>query len=141
MENLKFYIIKSKDGKYFRAKGYGGYGESWVGDIQSARVYQRIGPARTQVTFWAAEYPDYGVPDIIELTVSESKVLDEGNRVQKAIKKKKRTELLNKLHSAEGEVINHKRDMLRYRGSYTKEALHRKEEKVEHLKKELELTK
>ena len=138
MEELTFYIVKSKDGKYFRSKGYSGYGQSWVEDVKSAKVYQKIGPARAQVTFWAMEYPLYGIPDIVELTVTGTNVLDESDRVNKAIKKKKRTVLLKKLHNAEGEVINHKRDMKRYRDSYTKEALRRKEARVEDLKRRLE---
>jgi len=56
MEELTFYIIKSKDGKYLRAKGYQGYGNNWVDDIKSAKVYQKIGPARSNVTFWASTY-------------------------------------------------------------------------------------
>jgi hypothetical protein len=37
--NLKLYVVINKEGKYFRAKGRDGYGETWVSDIQKARIY------------------------------------------------------------------------------------------------------
>lgn len=86
--NLKLYIVVNKEGKYFRAKGYGGHGESWIDDIQRARIYTRLGPARSIVSFFASEYPTYGIPDIHELKITSSTVLDEKKRVEKTIKKK-----------------------------------------------------
>ena len=133
MEELTFYIVKSKDGKYFRSKGYSGYGQSWVTDVKSAKVYQKIGPARSQVTFWASEYPKYGVPDIIELTVTGSRVLDEGERVHKAIVKKKRSEASRRLYQAKYEYER----LMRNRRDYSKSNIQRAADIVEKLKKEL----
>ena len=45
---MKLYAVRSKDGKYFRAKGYGGYGESWVDDIKNARLYKKLSQAYKQ---------------------------------------------------------------------------------------------
>lgn len=92
---LKLYVVRSKDGKYFKSKGYGGYGSSWKDDINQARIYPKPGAARGQITFWATHYPEYGVPDLVELTVNEDnmRVVDEVKRVGKAqdrIEKKKR---------------------------------------------------
>jgi len=98
---LKFYIVRNQSGQYYRAKGYGGYGSSWVDDIEKAKVYGRIGPARSQVTFWTSNYPKYGAPVIIELHAIEGKVLDETERVAKALRTKRRQELLNKLYTTE----------------------------------------
>ena len=89
LSSLEFYLIRNKDGKWFRAKGYGGSGDSWVSEIKRARVYGRIGPARTQVNFWATNYPKYGVPEIVKLTVSGFTVIDETDRIKKSIEKKK----------------------------------------------------
>jgi len=133
MEALTFYIVKSKDGKYFRSKGFSGYGESWVTDIQSAKVYQKIGPARTQVTFWASEYPKFGIPDIIELTVTETKVLDEGERVLKAILKKKRAIAQRRVDQAQWDYER----LLRNRKDYSKQNLERAKNVVEGRKLEL----
>ena len=46
--DLTMYAIQSQDGKWFRAKGYGGAGNSWVDDIKNARIYGKPGPARAQ---------------------------------------------------------------------------------------------
>jgi len=121
-EELTFYIVKSKDGKYFRAKGYSGYGQSWVDDIQSAKVYQKIGPARTQVTFWASEYPKFGTPDIIELTVTGSKVLDEGERVKKALIKKQRAKAQSRVNQAFWDYERLCRDKRNYSKEYLEKA-------------------
>jgi hypothetical protein len=80
---LKVYVVRNQDGQFFKAKGFGGSGPTWVDDIQRARIYPKIGQARGRVTWFANNYPDYGVPDIIELTASKAKVIKEEDRVKK----------------------------------------------------------
>lgn len=85
----KFYIVRNQEGKFFRAKGYKGGGDSWVDDLGKCRVYNRIGPARSIVTWWTRTYPKFGIPDIVECSITEGnfKVLDETERVNKTIAK------------------------------------------------------
>jgi len=123
MESLTFYVVRSKDGKYFRSKGYGGYGNSWFDDVQKARVYQKIGPARSQVTFWANAYPKYGVPDIIELTVTGTKVINEGDRVNKAVKKIKIDKLNRKLYELQEKYDKAVRENNRHKSKYSGDRL------------------
>jgi len=106
INKLEIFVVKSKDGKYFRAKGYSGYGQSWVDDIQKAKIYIKIGPARTQVTYWAGHYPEYGIPNIVVLTVSEEKILNEEDRVKKSILNKSKKEIERKLYYANEEMKN-----------------------------------
>lgn len=89
---LKLYVVRSKDGKYFKSKGYGGYGDSWKDDINQAKIYTKPGPARAQVTFWATHYPKFGTPDLVELVVTEDnmRIVDEGNRMDKVKARKER---------------------------------------------------
>ena len=47
--NLELYVVRNKEGKYFRTKGYSGYGDTWVDDIQKAKVYPKIGQARSRL--------------------------------------------------------------------------------------------
>ncbi len=51
------YLVRNKEGKYFRTKGYGGHGKSWVDGMETAKIYGKIGPARATVTFFATNYP------------------------------------------------------------------------------------
>ena len=92
MENisvdLKLYAIRNKEKQWFRAKGYGGYGKSWVDDIKMAKIYSKPGPARGQITFWSNSYPEFGVPDLIELVVNNATVINEIDRVATAKKKR-----------------------------------------------------
>ena len=93
---MTFYGIRSsKDGKWLRAKGYSGSGDNWVDDIKNSKIYGKIGPARSQVTFWANKHPSYGVPELVELIVEKGIVVNEQSRVEKA-KKKKQQEILNR---------------------------------------------
>jgi hypothetical protein len=85
---LVLYAVRNRDGQYFRAKGYGGGGATWVDDIKKARIYPKAGPARAQVTFFATKYPQYGVPDLVELHVTETVVADETTRVKKSLDRK-----------------------------------------------------
>lgn len=68
---LTMYAVRNQEGKFFRAKGYGGYGNTWVDDLKKAKIYPRIGQARSRVTFFANTYPQYGIPDLVELRVTE----------------------------------------------------------------------
>lgn len=86
--NLELYVVRNQEGHYFRAKGFGGYGKTWVDDIQKAKVYPKLAQARSRVTWFYNNYPEYGIPNIIKLTVSEAEVMDESERVLKAKKAK-----------------------------------------------------
>jgi hypothetical protein len=89
---LLVYIVRNQEGKYCRTKGYGGYGSTWVDDILKAKVYTKLSGARTRVGYFANAWPQYGVPSIIKLTVTEVEVLDESDRVSKAREDKRKKE-------------------------------------------------
>lgn len=85
---LELYIVQNLEGDYFHAIGYGGGGKSWVNDINKAKIYTKIGQARSRVTWFFDNYPNFGIPNIIKLTVNGGVILKEDDRVKKAIKKK-----------------------------------------------------
>jgi len=109
--DLKLYAVRNKDGKWLRTKGYGGYGECWVDDIQTAKIYPRIGPARSQVTWWSNNYPDYGIPDLIELPCVIGVILDEKKRVKKAMDKKKQDIINQEIWRRESELHDAERKL------------------------------
>jgi len=82
---MKLYAVRNAEGKWFRRKGYGGYGATWVDDFSKATIYNKIGSARSRVTFFAKTWPEYGIPDLVELNVTSTKVLDETERVEKLL--------------------------------------------------------
>lgn len=82
--DLEFFIVVNSDGQYFRAKGYSGSGDSFIDDAKKCRVYGKIGPARSVVTWFANNYPKYPTLQIIKLNIGGYEVLDEAARVQKA---------------------------------------------------------
>lgn len=86
---MNLYVVRNRDGQFFRAKGFGGGGESWVKELEKAKFYAKLGQAKSRVTFFTKEYPKYGCPDILEFTldVSTAKVMDMAATTQKAITK------------------------------------------------------
>lgn len=90
--NLKFYAILSQDGKWFRARGMNGTGSSWTDDIKNAKVYSKPGPARGIISWWHDNYPTFGIPQLVELPISEANVIDESERVQKTSAQRKQKE-------------------------------------------------
>lgn len=86
---LTFYVVRNLEGRYFRRKGYGGGGDTWVADIERARVYAKIGSARAVVSFFVSKYPQFGTPEILVMKAQLFEVLNETERVQKAIESKK----------------------------------------------------
>ncbi len=134
MDTLELYVVRNKQGKYFRSKGYAGYGPSWVDELQKAKIYPRIGPARSQVTFWANNYPEFGTPEIVVLTVTASQVLNEEDRVKKAALKSKREKLNRELSYARDELT---RAQNRYRSIVDKKEIIKAQEKINKIKEEL----
>ena len=90
---MEFFAVRNRDGHYYRAKGYGGGGATWVTDLKKARIYARPGPARTQITYFATNHPDYGVPKLVRLMVTAVEEVDETARVNKSIAAAVRREL------------------------------------------------
>lgn len=90
---IDFYLVRNQDGKFFRAKGRDGQGLTWVDKAQDAKVYTKIGQARSRVTYFAKAYPQYGIPDIIHVHVTQGETIHEEVRVKKAIKKDRLEEL------------------------------------------------
>ncbi len=100
-DELELYAVRNREGHWFRAKGYGGYGETWVPELKSAKLYARIGQARGRVTYFAGNFPEHGVPEVVRLV---ARVVDpipgEAERATKAIAKKWQREdaLLERQH-------------------------------------------
>lgn len=106
------YLIKNQEGKYFRAKGYHGYGESWVEDIKKARVNTKIGPARSVVTFFGKWKEEFGVANIIEFKLINGTILDETKRVSKALNKIKKEKIIQEKRHAEWKLNDAKESLI-----------------------------
>jgi hypothetical protein len=89
---MKLYAVRNQDGQYFRAKGYGGYGNSWVNELEKAKLYSKIGQARSRVTWWYNAYPEYGICEIVELEAVVVETYKEDQRIADEKKKKSRAE-------------------------------------------------
>jgi len=103
LTELELFVVQNQSGQYFRAKGYGGYGDTWVSDIKKAKIYTKIGTARGRVSWFANNYPAYGVPKILKLQVYLADSIDETARVQKQKKNKEIAELSAKKRRSEQE--------------------------------------
>jgi hypothetical protein len=100
VDELFFYVVRNSDGEFFRAKGYGGYGQTWVKEITKARVYTKIGPARASVSYFANHYPEYPSPTILKMGVGAVEVINEAERVEKQKIKKQEAEERRKARQA-----------------------------------------
>ena len=87
IEDLKLYIVRNAEGKFFRAKGIAGTGASWVDDPNKARLYTKLGPARSTVTYFVTRWTQLPFPEIIQIGVCNVTVLDETKRIHKLIQK------------------------------------------------------
>jgi hypothetical protein len=85
---LELYVVVNQEGKFFRSIGRGGYGLSWVDTIDKAKIYAKLGQARSRVTYWYTHHPKFGRPKIVKLTVTGTEILDEAERLEKVKEKK-----------------------------------------------------
>ena len=93
---MKLYAVKSQDGRYYRPGRV-----HWVDTIERAKIFSKIGGARAVVTHWAREWPAYGTPLLVELTVTETSTTDESQRVLDANGAKAERSRRRKLRAAE----------------------------------------
>lgn len=110
VDELFFYVVRNSDGDFFRAKGYGGYGKTWVSEIIKARVYTKIGPARAAVSYFANHYPEYPMPTILKMGVGAVEVINEAERVEKQKIKKQEAEERRKQRQAKRNLERAKKE-------------------------------
>ena len=110
MVDLEFFAVRNREGKWFRAKGYGGSGLTWVDDIKKARIYQKLGGARAIVSYFANQHPTYGIPVIVKMTVTAVEEIDETVRVEKQRLKKREAEAKARERQAKWELERAKQD-------------------------------
>lgn len=101
---LEMYVVINDKGQFFRAKGYSGGGNTWVDDIKKAKIYGKIGPARSTVTWFANAWPQFPPAKIGVLCINECKIVDESMRVEKAKIKKEKAETQQALARAKREL-------------------------------------
>ncbi len=104
-EDLEFFAVRNKDGQWFHRKGYSGSGETWREDVQEARIYNKIGPARAQVTYFAEKYPSFGVPEIVCFKVGEVTVINEEERLKKKQEKEERRAGIRRIKRAKATLV------------------------------------
>lgn len=85
---LEMYAVQNQDGQWFRAKGMNGGGKTWVDDLKKAKIYPKIGAARRTVTWFANNFPDFAIPALVKLKVTEIEAVVETERVKKSQKDK-----------------------------------------------------
>lgn len=108
---LVLYAVRNSKGQFFRAKGYSGSGESWVDDINKAKIYGGTGGARGTITWFANHYPDYPTPELIKLTVTSMEVMDEAERIKKAQERKLKAEQEREARNAKYELEQAQRNL------------------------------
>lgn len=91
-EEIALYAVRNSEGKWFRRKGMNGYGETWTLKFSQARIYNKIGPARAVVSWFANHYPKYDPPKLVKLVVGQVVEIDETERIEKQQEKKKKEE-------------------------------------------------
>ena len=124
-ESIFFYVIVNAEGKFFKPTGLGRSGSKWVDSITQAKIYNKIGPARSQVTYWSKNFPSYGVPMILQFSIGDITVLDEKERVANKIDEQHKRNLLKVRRSLERQIAN------------AEEEIHKNQEALKKLKNKL----
>ena len=86
---MKLYVVRNKNGKFFRPKGFSGYGSNWKENLEQAKFYPKLAQAKARVTYFAKKFPTYGVCDVLEFTldVNQAVVMNMENITSEAIEK------------------------------------------------------
>lgn len=86
---MKLYVVRNKQGKFFRSVKHAWCGGSWVDGLDEAKFYAKIGQAKGRVTYLHKDDPSYGCSDILEfdLDPAQAKILDMQGETDKKIKR------------------------------------------------------
>lgn len=90
---MKLYVVQNSEGKYFRPRGYGGYGEQWQETLEKAKFYPKLGTARTQCSVWYGINPKLGCPVVLEFDLDPTKAVvipQLDNAIMAKVKKEKK---------------------------------------------------
>lgn len=122
MNNLTMYAVINSQGQYFKSHNINTIGVvgTWVNDINNARVYTRTGGARTVITYFANNYPNVSLPKLLKLTLSNVEVIDETDRIQKALDKKAKAKLIRDISREKRRIEEIDREIKEAEGYYTK---------------------
>lgn len=90
MKKLTLYAVRNSEGKWFRSKGYGGYGDSWVTDVNKAKLYTKLSQAKARVTWWHNAYPEYGVSQIVVFEAEQTKIIIDEKRQMQILRDRER---------------------------------------------------
>lgn len=88
------------DGKFYRTNNRG-YPAGWVSKLEDAKLWTKPGPAKAKVTVLAGEGD---VPELVELVVTEFRVVNQDQRVAAARAKREREEAVQEAHRRQQEL-------------------------------------
>lgn len=121
INSIAFFVVQNSEGKFFRRKGYGGHGDTWVDGLATARVWTKISGARSIVTFFANHYLNYPPPKIVKLTVAATEIIDETERIAAARAKKQKKLERREIWLAEQNLKKAKEEFNRAKEKYEQE--------------------
>jgi hypothetical protein len=80
---MKVYLVRHPDGRFFKHRSRAwSKTNGWVEQIDDAKIFIKLGTARSNVTWYANESGK--IADIVEFDLVMSKVINEEERVQNA---------------------------------------------------------
>lgn len=92
---IKLYVVRTQDGKYVRSGGaYGGPSRKIIVDkIEQAKIYTKIGQAKTRITTLFQRWPDFGCCSLVELNITNVKVISMEEDTKKRVEQIKKSNL------------------------------------------------
>lgn len=136
-QGLVLYAVQRRDGKWFHHKpstSHYGYSRpdpdsGWVDDLTGAKTWKSTQGARLVIGWFAENFPQIGIPNLVKFTMSTVEVIDESARIEKArqakIKRQETAEVREKqraLECAEAELRRKQQELEAARVRY--ERLH-----------------
>jgi hypothetical protein len=86
-----FYAVRNEKGQFYRTYDKN-RSSGWKDELEDAKLWTRIGPAKSKITALSNENPKLPVPELVEFVVREVKVVDQRARVAVAKEKREREE-------------------------------------------------
>jgi hypothetical protein len=123
---MKIFIIRNKEGKYLRSKGFDGRSPikptNWVDKIEDAKIYTKIGTAKGRITFFFNNYPKFGCPLLLEFNLSEMqpKVIDLEEETTKKVAKIKKKQAAIEAAYKEYQIRHRQSEIARLENSLRK---------------------
>lgn len=91
-QSVELYAVRDKNGLWLSSAGFRYHKDNvelvWRPELKEAETWRTLSMARARVTFFADNFPERGIPEVVVLKLTEARPLADKKRAVKVLKRR-----------------------------------------------------